>query len=399
MGLPFKTSRRSENYMITFTDERLYVKGTCNAVCYDIGTNDIVYQSTKMTTGSFVPNVKVTEIRSGIGNPLASIIVTDPSLQVEFEAADFQLWAKSAQLGAAMTYKAAVQTSQAVTATGSTLAVDVTGGTPTAPFGSDKAFCFIQQVGTESKILIDGKAYPIGSDGRISNFIAEEGTQYKVTYYVEKTGARKVSIKSFINPKVVRFECQIAVYSSKGNRSGGTRVGWIYYTIPYLKLQADAIVTGDQTVNDVTKISGQALAYDTGKPYDATTERKYSTLAMLVYVPDDATDGVKGIAVFGGTLNTVAGEPVQIPIYFIMDDGSIMIPPNYADFTYIVPEEYREIVTITDFGVVTSVDAVNVPITVSYFGAYNCEVMLVAAPSTNNDNRVGYGAVGYMIVA
>ena len=385
--------------MITFTDESLYVKGTCNAVCYDIGTNDIVYQSNKMTTGSFTPNVKMNEIRSGLGNPIAGSIVTDPSLQVEFEAADFQLWAKSAQLGSTVSYKAAVQTSQVVTATGSTLAVNLTGGTPTAPFGSSKAFCFVQTVGAESKVMIDGKAYPISSNGTISNFNAVEGTQYKVTYYIERIGARKVSINSFVNPKVVRFECQIAVYSNKSNRSAGTRVGWIYYTIPYLKLQADATVVGDQSANDVTKISGQALAYDTGESYDAASERKYSTFGTLVYVPDDASDGVKGIAVFGGTLNAVAGESVQIPVYFIMDDGSTMTPTNYADFTYIIPEEYRPDVTVTEFGVVTSLDAVNVPIRIEYAGTYSCDVMFIAAPSTSNDNRVGYGAVGYMIVA
>ena len=385
--------------MITFTDERLYVKGTCNAVCYDIATNDIVYQSSKMEVGSVIPSAKTTEIRSGLGNPVASVIVTDPSLKIEFEAADFQLWAKSAQIGAKLSYGASVQTSQVVTATSNTLAIDTSKGIPVAPYGYSNAFCFIQKVKEASKLMDDGMAYPISSEGVISKFNAVEGTQYKVTYYVTAVGAKKAVIGSLLNPKAVRFECQIAVYSSKNGKSKGSRVGWIYYTIPCLKLQAEAEVVGDQTTADITKISGQAMAYDVGESYNAAEERKYPTLAYLVYVPDDATDGIKGITVFGGTLQVTAGEPAQIPVYFIMNDGSIVTPPNYADFTYIVPEEYASDVNITQFGVVTVEIAANVPIEVSYYGAYACEVLVASSPSTSYDSRVGYGAVGYMIVA
>lgn len=385
--------------MITFTDENLYVKGTCNAICYDITTNDIVYQSSKMTTGSIAPSVKLNEIRSGLGNPVAEAIATDPSLQVDFEAADFQMWAKSAQLGLTPSYGATAQVCQTVTATGNTLTIDIAEGIPTSPVGGSQAFCFIQKVGAESKLLNDGKAYTVGEDGTISNFNAVAGTQYKVTYYKEIVGARKVAISSFIQPKVVRFECQIAVYSNKGSLSSGTRVGWLYYTIPYLKLQGDATITGDQNNNDTTKISGQALSYDTGESYDAASERKFPTLALLVYVPDDATAGIKGITVFGGTINAVAGEPTQIPIYFIMEDGSIMTPPSYAGFNYTIPEEYMDEITVTEFGEITAMNAANVPILIDYYGKYEFELMLMVSPSTNNDNRVGYGAVGYMVVA
>ena len=385
--------------MITFTDERLYVKGTCNAICYDIATNDIVYQSSKMEVGTVIPSAKTTLVRSGLGNPVAAVIVTDPSLQIEFEAADFQLWAKSAQIGSKLSYGAFVQTSQVVTATDTTLTIDVSKGVPVAPYGSSNAFCFIQKVGAESKLMNDGTTYPISTAGVIDKFVASEGTQYKVTYYMNNIGARKAVIGSLINPKVVRFECQIAVYSSKNGTSRGTRVGWIYYTIPCLKLQAEAEVIGDQATANITKISGQAMAYDMGESYDASKERKYPTLAYLVYVPDDATDGIQGITVFGGTLPITAGIPAQIPVYFIMNDGSIVTPPNYAAFTYIVPEEYRSDVTINKFGIITVNIPANIPIEISYYGTYTCEVLVASAPSTSNDNRVGYGAVGYMIVA
>lgn len=386
--------------MITFTDERLYVKGTCNAICYDIATNDVLYQSSKMEVGTVIPSAKTTEIRSGLGNPVAAVIVTDPNLKIEFEAADFQMWAKSAQIGANLSYGASVQMSQIVTATGDTLAVDMSKGVPIAPYGYDSPFCFIQKVGAESNILNDGVAYSISDKtGVISKFEATAGTEYKVTYYVNNIGAKKAVMGSFANPKVVRFECQIAVYSSRNGTSKGTRAGWIYYTIPCLKLSAEAEVAAGQTTADITKISGQAMAYDIGDSYDATDERKYPTLAYLVYVPDDATDGVKGIVVIGGTVYVTTGKPTQFPIYFILADGSIARPTNYSDFRYTVPEEYASDVTITNQGVITvDVDA-NIPIHVDYFGTYTCDVMVVSAPSEDDDNRVGYGRVGYMKVA
>ena len=386
--------------MITFTDERLYVKGTCNAICYDIVTNDVVYQSSKMEVGTVIPSVKTTEIRSGFGNPVAATIVTDPSLKIEFEAADFQLWAKSAHVGAKLSYGAPIQTSQIVTATGATLAIDVSKGVPVAAYGYANPFCFIQKVGADSKLLNDGISYSINAlSGTIAKFTATEGEQYKVTYYVNEVGARKTIVGTVINPKVVRFECQIAVYSSRNGTSKGTRVGWIYYTIPCLKLQPEATVTADQTTADITKISGQAMAYDTGDSYDATDERKYPTLAFLVYVPDDATDGVKGIVVIGGTVNVTVGVPTRLPIYFILADGSIARPTNYADFRYTIPDEYASDVTITNQGMITVNVNANIPIQVDYFGTYTCDVMVVATPREDNDNRVGYGRVGYMMVA
>lgn len=321
--------------MISFTDDRLYAKGTCNVICSDVNTGDILYQSNKVTTGNVTPSVNLNEIRAGLSNPIATMIPSDSSLQVDFEAADFQIWAKSAQMGAALSYGAPAQVCQVVTATGSSLSIDVSGGAPVAPFGYANAFCFVQTVGAESKLLNDGVAYPITAAGAISNFNAVTGTQYKVTYYAQKLGARKAVISSFIDPKVVRFECQIAVYSNRGGTSEGTRVGWLYYTIPYLKLQADATVTGDQANNDTTKISGQALAYDAEVVSANCSDCDSSTLAYLVYVPDDATDQILGITVIGGAISVAANGSAQLKPYIVMADKSIVVPSDYGTgFSY-----------------------------------------------------------------
>lgn len=51
--------------MITFTDKRLYVKGTCSAILSDKNTGDIVYFSDKFQTGNMTTSVTTGEIRAG----------------------------------------------------------------------------------------------------------------------------------------------------------------------------------------------------------------------------------------------------------------------------------------------------------------------------------------------
>ena len=363
--------------MISFTDDRLYAKGTCNVICSDVVTGDILYQSNKTTTGSITPSVSLNEIRAGLSNPIATMIPSDSSLQVDFEAADFQIWAKAAQMGASLSYGAPVQVCQIVTADSTSLSIDVSDGVPVAPFGYSEPFCFIQTVGAESKLLNDGVAYPISAAGSISEFTATASTKYKISYYVQKVGARKAVISSFIDPKVVRFEAQIAVYSNRGGTSEGTRVGWIYYTIPYLKLQADATITGDQSNNDTTKISGQALAYDSSIVSDVCTDCDAATLAYLVYVPDDATKEILGIAVVGGAVSLVKNTTLQLRPYIVMADRSLVIPNDYStDFTYEVTT--GSAATVSSAGVISAgSSAGDCEITITYTvgeDAYTCPV-------------------------
>lgn len=322
--------------MINFTDDRLYVKGTCNVILEDVTTGDVVYQSNKMSSGNITPSTSLNEIRAGLGNPIAAMIPSDSQLQVDFEAADFQLWAKGAQLGAAVTYSAPVPACQTIKATSTTITIDVSGGAPVAELGESEARCYIQKVGSESLMADDGIAYAISAAGVISGFTATVDSTYKVWYFVQKATARKAVISSFIDPKVVRFIAQIAVYSNRSGGAGsqGTRVGWLYYTIPYLKLQGDATITGDQSNNDTTKISGQAIAYDPSTVTATCSDCDSSTLGYIVYTPDSDAGLIKGLAVVGGVVNVAKSSSVQIPVRFVMADGSLVIPPDYTALSY-----------------------------------------------------------------
>ena len=340
--------------MINFTDDRLYVKGTCNVICEDVNTGDVLYQSNKMSTGSITPSTNLNEIRAGLGNPIAAMIPSDSQLQVDFDAADFSLWAKGAQLGASVTYSAPVPRCQTITASGTSLTIDVSDGIPVAELGESKAHCYVQEVGAASLLVSDGVAYEISSAGAISGFEATASKQYKVWYFVQKAGAKKAVISSLIDPKVVRFIAQIAVYSNRGGSSEGTRVGWLYYTVPFLKLQGDATITGDQSNNDTTKISGQAIAYDPTVVTATCTDCDTSTLGYIVYVPDDTAGSIVGLAVVGGVVSVVKSTSKQIPVRLVMADGSLVVPASYATgFTY-TPTSAPSGTTVSASGVISA---------------------------------------------
>lgn len=50
--------------MIQFTDKRLYLKGTSEAICTDKVTGDIVYFSNKFQSGNVTTSVTMGEIRA-----------------------------------------------------------------------------------------------------------------------------------------------------------------------------------------------------------------------------------------------------------------------------------------------------------------------------------------------
>ena len=366
--------------MITFTDNRLYVKGTCNVILSDVTNGNIYYQDNKTSTGSITPSTNLNEIRAGLGNPIAAMIPSDSDITVDFDSAAFSLWAKSAQTGAAFSYGAPVPKCQIVTATGTSLSIDVSGGVPVAKLGNSSPICYVQEVGAASFMMTDGAAYPISAAGAITGFTATNGKTYKVWYDVQNVSAQKAVLSSLIDPKVVRFEAQIAVYSNlSGGSSQGTRVGWLYLTIPFLKMQGDAAISGDQSQNDTTKISGHAIAYEPSVVPNVCSDCDTSTLAYYVYAPDDDASSIKGVAVVGGEVEVKEDETAQIPVYLVSGDGSLVVPSSYkVGFTYELASGGSTYASVSDSGVVTGVAAGETEVEITYEDSlgneYTCPV-------------------------
>ena len=330
--------QRSDNPMITFTDKSLFLKGVGNVILTDPDTGNILYQSKSFSTGSVTTSVNMNEIRAGLGNPVVATLPSDAGLTVEFTATDFNFWEKGAQVGAQMSYGAPVPVAQTVTATGSTLSIDVTDGTPAAQLGFSEAVCYIQPVGAASPILRDGTAYPIAADGTISGFVATAQQEYKVWYFIQKATARKAIIGSLMDPKIVHFSASFAVYANVGgSANSGTRVGWLYVTVPMLKMQANANISGDQTNPDTTVITGMALSEDDAV-VSASTDLcgdVSNPLAYYVYSPCSDAEIVQGLAVVGGLVSVPVSGTAQIPVYLVMPDNTLVKPTSYSTgFTY-----------------------------------------------------------------
>ena len=344
--------------MIRFTDKRLYLKGTSEAICMDKATGDILYYSNKFQTGNVTTGVTMGEIRAGLGNAVAAIIPSDAAVNVEFTAADFSLWGKAAQVGAALKYSAPVMTCQNVTAEGTALTVDVKGGAPVAQQGLSRICCYVQEVGAGSLISVGGKAYDINpTTGAVSGFTAESGKTYKVWYFVNRADAQIATITSMLDPKVVHFTAAMAVYANESGsaQNEGTRVGTLYVIIPSLKFGANGGVVGDQTNNDTTSMSGQAIIYDSDVISESCEDCNGggSDLAYYLYGPcEGSADSYQGIiAKIGGVITMAQSATAQVQPKAIMDNGQLVdLTPSLC--TYEVTGVAG--LTVSDTGLLTA---------------------------------------------
>lgn len=325
--------------MIRFTDSRLYAKGIGEAICTDKTTGQILYFSNKFQTGNVTPSVTIGEIRAGLGNAIATTLPSDASVNVEFTAADFNLWAKAAQMGAMLQHNAPVMVCQTITATTASLSIDLKEGTPVAQKGFSKIFCYVQEVGAASPVATGGVAYDINpTDGAVSGFTATTGKTYKVFYFVNKATAQIATITTAMDPKVVHFIATVAVFSTSAGSSQneGTRVGTLYIIIPSLKFGANGGITGDQTNNDTTSLSGQAIAYDPDVITDGCDEctGAGSDLAYYIYQPcASGEEEIEGVVANIGGISLPVSTTYQMQPRIAMKNGEL-VKGDVNTFTY-----------------------------------------------------------------
>lgn len=321
--------------MIQFTDPRLYVKGICSAQLADPTSGDIWFSSNKFTTGNITFSANTDPLRAGLGNPIAVIVETDSDITINFTQANFDLAAKMAAVGGSVSYNAVVPVCQTVTASGASLTVDVSGGTPAAPYGYANAICYVQTVGAASLVGTDGEAYQIDPlTGAISGFAATSGTQYKVWYYTAKPTAVVGTVNSAMVGRVGMFTAQIAVYSNTGAGNQGTRVGWLYVHSLIKLLPEGANLSGDNSNYDTTVISGRAISADENVVSATCEDCGTSNLMYYVYSPESGADEVVGLAVFGGSVTVKRSTTAQIPVRFVLANNETVPVTDFTGFTF-----------------------------------------------------------------
>lgn len=317
--------------MIHFTDERFYLKGTAGVTCRDRVTGDILYYTNKAQTANMNTSVSDGAIRADLGNSVAAAIPSDATFTVEVNAADFSLWAKTAQTGGTLKYSAPTIVCQNVTAESNALSISVANGAPVAGVGLSRICCYVQEVGAASLVSVGGKAYDIDpATGAVTGFTAETGKTYKVWYFVNRADAQIATITTAMDPKVVHFTAEMAVFVNKSGtaKNEGTRVGSLYVIAPNMKFGANGGVTGDQTNPDTTSLSGQALSYDpdvVSESCDACSGSG-AVLAYYLFVPceENEADYQGIVAKIGGVVTMEKSSTKQMQPKAIMANGQLV---------------------------------------------------------------------------
>lgn len=337
--------------MIQLNNKYLYAKGTCNVIVTDPSTGNIDFQSNKVQTSQLTTAVNMNELRAGLGNAIAIQLPSDSAVNLELTTADFSMSARAMQLGSSVTYNAAAPVCEVITANSNTLTVS---NAAVAPQGFSKAIAYVDTGST---------AYEINSSKEVVGLSATSGTKYKVYYWIANASAQQVKAYSVFNPAVKHVTMQIAVYSTESSASAsqGSLVGWLYCIIPRMQFSAKADTDGSQTANATTILSGTALAYDPNSSEAICTDCGLSELAYWVYVPNgDVTQDVDSLVVVGGGLSLVVGNSAQLPVRFLMNDGSLVVP-DYSLMSY--QSAAQATATVSATGVVTAAGAGSTTIT------------------------------------
>ena len=337
--------------MIQLNNRYLYAKGTCNVIVTDPATGKIDFQSNKVQTSQLTTAVNMNELRAGLGNAIAIQLPSDSAVNLELTTADFSMSARAMQLGSSVTYNAAAPVCEVITANSNTLTVS---SSAVAPQGFSKAIAYVDSGST---------AYEVNSSNEVVGFTAASGTKYKVYYWIANPSAQQVKAYSVFNPAVKHVTMQIAVYSTESSASAaqGSLVGWLYCIIPRMQFSAKADTDGSQTSNVTTVLSGTALTYDPSSSEAVCTDCGLSELAYWVYVPNgDVTQEIDSLVVVGGGLALVVGNSAQVPVRFLMKDGSLVVP-DYSLMSY--QSAAQATATVSATGVVTGAAAGSTTIT------------------------------------
>lgn len=356
--------------MLTFTDPRLYVFGIGIGYMTALADGSVKFWSDKFQDGNLTVAGSDNVLNAGIGNAPAIIIPTDPNVQVQVTAGDYNEYAKAAAVGASISYGAPVMTCQTVTASGTSISIGTDAGTPVAGPGMEDAVCYVQEIGAASDVVLGGVAYPVdASTGAISGFVSESGKSYLVSYYVSQANASMTTITTDIKGEVVRFVLARPIYTNYNpNTNSGDLYGWLYEIVPRLQLTADgASNSGGQTAYTTTGITGRAIAYDAETISAGCDDCAFAGAPLMyrIIVPCDETSGVEGIlGALGGEVTVASGSTVALdPAVIVNGKLSYSVPVSEFAFT----SSATSVATVGEHtGVVTGASTGSADITVAY---------------------------------
>jgi len=350
-----------------FNQKYLYVKFTKEITLSDPATGEVWYYSDKPTDSAVNTSINMGEIRAGVSNPIVAIIPSDTNVTVDITAADFNLAMRAYQSGGKHGYGAPTLVCVDVTASGSTLSIPETAGTPVAGQGFSSAFAYVQTVGAASSVAGDGAPYAI-DDGDIVGFTASSGTKYKIWFWVDKATTEYATLTSKFDPAIANCRLVQPVYANESGTPGktDTQVGNLITVVPYLKLGGNAGVQGSSSNNSTTSVSGTAIAYDNAVVEEGCSGcgEAGADLAYYLYVPCDDSGMIEGLVFVGGSITVAKSSTTQLQPYLVVN--GTLVKPDPAYMTYTVSTALTG-VSVSNAGVLTAGStAGNAEITATY---------------------------------
>ena len=319
----------------TFTDKYKFAKGTSIMRVSDPGTGKILFSDTATQTSNVEPNINMGEVRGGLMNGILTMIPQEPGMTINVTSAQYSLIMKAKQLGAEHGYGFPTRVCATVTGAEGKITVPVsTTGTPVAGPGFTSVFCYVQIVGQASEIINDGVAYPIDpTTGVVSNYVATNGTTYKVHFWVNKATTEYVKVSSFFDPAVVHVEIETPIFANESGdpNNKGTRIGTHITVIPYVKLGGNGGMNGDQTGNDTTSVSGTAISYQESVVVDDCDScyGVYGDLCYYLYVPCDDSGMIEGMTFIGGEVEVPTSSTTTLKFYLVVGGQLVPVDPAY----------------------------------------------------------------------
>lgn len=320
---------------IRLGDPNIFLKGIVEQIYYNPTTGHIIGYDNVATDGAIETDVNLQEITGGFGNPVVGVIPDSTRMTGTYTSAAFSLHTRQMITGGNLHYNAVSPVCETITATGTTLTVSKTPAKHYAqPLSDVKAWCYVKPVGTATYM---GTNYGVDITTKQVNYTAVAGQSYEVFYFTENQSAQVLELPDMFNPSVVTISQKYGVYAKQNSTvSHGTLQGYLYVVVPRAILNGNAGVSANQTDAATTDGSWMALSPDQNMMVCDDCANASKTFAYYIYVPcGGETAAVADLAVIGGGVSVKVNETAQIPVVYVMPDGSTQTP-TYTNLTYAI---------------------------------------------------------------
>lgn len=323
---------------IRLGDPNLFVQGIADITLRDPDTGNIIGYDKILADGS-VETSQNDNVITAESEAVVTVIHSGARLTGTFSSQAFSLSQRANAIGSSVEMGGSAPVCKHIKADGATLKVPTTGITIAKGLGQKKSdtygLCYVREHGAKN---YEGVNYGIdlesGEVGKVTPFIAEQGKEYDVFFFIHNASAQKVEIGSSFDSKVATVEIKYTVYANSNNKvSNSTVAGYLYLIVPLAKFTGGAGIAGNQTSNATTDYSWQALSDVDNMPSCEGCGAKGSPYGYYLYVPCGAsTQSVEALAIIGGALTIGVGSKAQIPVKYVVNGQ--MVQPTYSALSY-----------------------------------------------------------------